>query len=352
MSQGPQNLTINYSLPQVKQLSDGSLPGVVMGQSPFDNISFYGKAPVPSLLQGSLVGANGVFNTYTTSQSPAAVTANTTTEYAMTVTGVKATDMVIGVSKPTAQAGLIFGSARVSGANTVDVSYGNLTGSTITPTTTESYIIETVPATLQFPAVTLSPASVAATTVQEQQFTVTGVQPGMSMAVNKPTLQAGLLITNVRAVAANTVGITFANLTGAAITPTASQSYLFYGAAGLAIQPVMETISATLSPVSVAANTSAEQSFTVNGLNAGTSVTVTKPSTTGGLMLGNARVSAANTLSLTFGNMTAAAITPPTETYIIGYYPEAAPAAGSTNAQLATVGTAATITLQNLGLTN
>lgn len=351
MSQGPQNLTINYSLPQVKQLSDGSLPGVCMGQSPADNIGFFGETPVPAILQGSMVNANGVLTVYTSSQSPAAVTANTTSEVSMTVTGVAATDMLVALIKPTAQAGLVVGSGRVSATNTVRATLGNLTGATITPTTTESYLVVTASAGLQFPAVTLSPASVAPNTTMEQQFTVTGIQPGMVVAVNKPTTQAGLMITNARAVAANTIGITFLNDTAAAITPTAAESYRVFGAQGLHVQPVMQEITASLSPASVAANTSAEQTFTVPGLIAGTAITVDKPSLTTGLTMGGERVSAANTLAITFGNATANAITPPTEVYTIGLYPDVAPAAGSANAQLAAIGTDPAFVLAQLGLT-
>jgi hypothetical protein len=69
-------------------------------------------------------------------------------------------------------------------------------------------------------------------------------------------------------------------------------------------------ISVTLSPAAVAANTSAEQTFTVNGLAVGDWVGVIKPTTQAGLAVTGARVSAANTLAIAFGNFTAASITP------------------------------------------
>ena len=69
-------------------------------------------------------------------------------------------------------------------------------------------------------------------------------------------------------------------------------------------------ISVTLSPAQVAANTSAEQTFTVNGLQSGDFVSVNKPTTQAGLGIVGARVSAANTLAITFGNYTGSAITP------------------------------------------
>jgi hypothetical protein len=74
--------------------------------------------------------------------------------------------------------------------------------------------------------------------------------------------------------------------------------------------PKQSVISVTLSPVAVAANTSAEQTFAVAGLEAGDHVAVNKPSAQAGLGIVGARVSAANTLAITFGNFTAGSITP------------------------------------------
>lgn len=74
---------------------------------------------------------------------------------------------------------------------------------------------------------------------------------------------------------------------------------------------------AALSPAIVAANTSAEQTFTVTGLAVGdVVVAINKPTTQAGLGIVGMRVSAANTLAITFGNFTASGITPTAaETY-------------------------------------
>jgi hypothetical protein len=53
------------------------------------------------------------------------------------------------------------------------------------------------------------------------------VTAGDVVFVNKPTAQAGLGIAGVRASGENQVGINFCNVTLSAITPTASQSYVF-----------------------------------------------------------------------------------------------------------------------------
>lgn len=76
-------------------------------------------------------------------------------------------------------------------------------------------------------------------------------------------------------------------------------------------------VSRTLTPASVAANTSAEQDFTVLNLKVGDLVHVNKPSLNAGLVVGNARVKAADTLSITFGNLTGSPIVPTAEAYLI-----------------------------------
>lgn len=74
----------------------------------------------------------------------------------------------------------------------------------------------------------------------------------------------------------------------------------------------------TISPAIVAANTTAEQTFTVTGVQVGDVVSVTKPTAQAGLGVVGARVSAANTVAITFSNNTAAGITPTAaETYVV-----------------------------------
>lgn len=66
----------------------------------------------------------------------------------------------------------------------------------------------------------------------------------------------------------------------------------------------------TISPSSVAPNTTAEQTFAVGGLQLGDMVDISKPTTQGGLGIVNTRVSAAGVLAIAFVNATAATITP------------------------------------------
>ena len=87
-----------------------------------------------------------------------------------------------------------------------------------------------------------------------------------------------------------------------------------------------------LTPVSVAANTSAEQTFTVTGLPMTNStpgtVGISKPSHQYGLAMGGARISAQDTLAINYENLTSSAITPVSETYLIACLNGIPPLAG------------------------
>lgn len=80
----------------------------------------------------------------------------------------------------------------------------------------------------------------------------------------------------------------------------------------------LKLISIALSPALIVLNTTAEQTFTVPGLAVGDWVFVNKPTAQAGLGIVGCRVSAANTLAITFSNNTGASITPTaSQTYLI-----------------------------------
>lgn len=75
----------------------------------------------------------------------------------------------------------------------------------------------------------------------------------------------------------------------------------------------------TISPAQVAANTTAEQTFTVTGARVGDVVFVSKPTAQAGLGVVNVRVTASNTIGITFSNNTGSPITPTaSEVYQVG----------------------------------
>ena len=76
-------------------------------------------------------------------------------------------------------------------------------------------------------AVSLTPAAVLANTTSEQSFTIQGLQVNDLVNVNINGAQtAGIIIANCRITAANTVAISFGNITGGTLTPVAG-SYAF-----------------------------------------------------------------------------------------------------------------------------
>jgi hypothetical protein len=79
-------------------------------------------------------------------------------------------------------------------------------------------------------------------------------------------------------------------------------------------------VTASFDVASVAADTTAEQTFTVPGLKTGDMVMVNKPALDAGLGVANARVSAADTIAITFVNATAAPVDPSAETYSIFWF--------------------------------
>jgi hypothetical protein len=77
-------------------------------------------------------------------------------------------------------------------------------------------------------------------------------------------------------------------------------------------------IKQVLTPASVGANTTSEQTFNVPGVLPGDSIDINKASHQAGLGITNVRASAAGVLAITFMNNTAAPIVPVSEQYIIG----------------------------------
>lgn len=84
------------------------------------------------------------YGRYAAAQSPALVAANTCASQSFTFTGIRAADILIGVNKPTEQAGLSVMPGHVSAANTLTLNFCNNTGAGITPTAAETYNVVVV----------------------------------------------------------------------------------------------------------------------------------------------------------------------------------------------------------------
>ena len=332
---------------------DATVPGAIYGVPAAGPVT---QPTQPSQAVASFALGQSAIVVYTTVLSPAAVNANTCVEQALTVTGIQAGSLVF-VNKPATQAGLGIASSRVSAANTIQVTFFNVTAGNITPTATQNYsIVEIRPPLIQ--SVALSPAIVATLTTAEQVFSITpaanaaglsgnqvgltsgvtalnqnppassalaaGVEPSslnrtrvtvgnpQTVIVNKPTSQAGLGVVNARISANNELALTFLNTSGAGITPTAAETYLFFASRGLALTSPYVTYLVHVGTLAQTNTiTTAEQTVTVNGLAAGDKIVgVSKPTAQAGLGICGWRVTAANTLGITFNNPTAAGITP------------------------------------------
>lgn len=78
------------------------------------------------------------------------------------------------------------------------------------------------------------------------------------------------------------------------------------------------TTQLVINPGSISGNTSVEQTFTMPGLRTRDVVlAVVKPTLTTGFDVGNVRISADNTIAITFNNNTGSPIDAPSETYTI-----------------------------------
>lgn len=261
--------------------------------------------------------------------SPAAVGPNAVVEQQFTVTGVVA-GQLLQVSKPTAQAGIDIVGVRAVSNNTAGVTFANFTAATVTPTASESYSFQTlngIDAAVNFMVFSMNAGAIGAIgaglVVTGGATTFTGAL-ATDIPIGPPAqVTAQAAATNATApifsiVAADTMTMYFLSA-GSGATPTANLTYdqVIFRQAPAA--PLL-IYSQALTPVSVAANTTAEQTFTVTGLISGTPVWVNKPSWTSGLGIVGVRVSATNTLAINFLNNTATAIVPPVETYIIGNF--------------------------------
>lgn len=77
-------------------------------------------------------------------------------------------------------------------------------------------------------------------------------------------------------------------------------------------------VSTTLTPVAITTITAAEQTFTIPGLQVGDQVTVSPQfAWTGLTSIAGTRVTAANTLGISFVNTTAGSLTPPAGIYLL-----------------------------------
>jgi hypothetical protein len=305
--------------------------------------------PMQSMSQAFPLGTIATYNA--NAGSPANAATISTNEIALTVAGLAATDFILGVNKPTAQAGMGICNIRANAANSVGVGYTNPTAANVVPTASETYVVTALRNGNPISA-NLVPVLVPLNSTNEQTFTLAGsgaagtailngagqvtgvnmsatgaspgsnyffpptinfvggggsgatgvaivnsgqvvgvqmtnlgagytsaptvmfiggnnIAPGMVVAVNKPTLQAGLGIGNVRVAGNNQIAIQFFNNSAANITPTANESYSFVALNEVAaLSPVTQVVATLANCTAAAANTSNQTSAAVTGVMA------------------------------------------------------------------------------------
>ena len=242
------------------------------------------------------------------------------------------------VNKAAQQAGLGITNVQVLADNQIGITYVNYTSAAITPTAPETYqvmALDPIGALSNKVEISIPVTSASATgqsaAITEYSIGANGVlasdMPGVPV---KPTHTANLAPIMGRAVA-NGITLAIINPSGTTVTPAGPENYIV---PLLRNQPVAPSAGylQLLTPTSVAANTTAEQTFTVTGLiytnSTPSTVEVRKPSVTTGIEIVGYRVTAANTLGITYQNTTAAAIVPPAEYYQILNWQDVSPAAG------------------------
>ena len=318
LSASTQTLAINYT-----NISTGALTPTA--SETYDVIEL--KAGSPLVTSASL--------------SPAAVNINTTVEQIFTLAttagqpNVCLPGTIALVNKPTAQSGLAYSPfARVVGVNQVGITFGYVgsattaASSTITPTAAETWTMAFLPQLNAFNPTYIYgiPSGATATgnsTTLEQTSQVIGIYANdVITGISRATTQAGVFIGSYRvtsglpATTSGVIGINYGSVVTSS-TPTTSEVLLCTIQRQVPLNPLM-LYNALLTATTCPATTSVEVTTTVQGLVVSTSVLINKPTCTPGIIVGNARVSAANTLAVEYMNLTTTSINVPAETYLVG----------------------------------
>lgn len=276
--------------------------------------------------------------TTTAALTPAAVPATSTVEQIFTITGnVCYPGTIAIVNKPAAQTSLAYSQfGRVVGLNQVGITYINtLSTAAITPTA-ETYSFAFLPQLNCFnpTVIYMVPQGQAATNASSTTWetsaatglVTTDVCCGVGIALSSAALSSTSIGTPY-VTSAGVLQIPYTTVLGAQ-TPPASQTLSVTVQKAFPLNPNM-LYSTTLVGTTCAATTTVEATTTVTGLLVSSSVSVmpTGP-LPAGVFVANARVSAANTIAVTYINPTTTAVVIPTTGALIGNIQMQGPGAG------------------------
>lgn len=299
-----------------ERLDYGSPDGSKWGGSATDKLGFFDGTPQAQYAATAVQATTraGTIRLFVVPASTGAHSYSSSAEETMTASSL-ASDSCVVIARSSTTPGIAIAGYRVSAADTFGVTMMNVsTGATIVPVSTQAYqMIEFKANGGMVTTVSWSPTAVAASTTAEQSVTVPGAMPGQMVVVNKPTQQTALGIANARVTAASTVAVAFANISSAAITPTASETYTF------ALVPTMHAVSpvvhygvpATTVSAAIPVSSTVEQTTTLMNLNAtDIFLAVSAPAYQVGRLFGDGNINSSGVLSISQGSFSSAAVTP------------------------------------------
>lgn len=288
------------------QLGTSSSEGAQAGKAATDLVGLFGAAPVPQrsnpmqqIIQGFSGGQVIVFGS---NQVPLAnVAASTTAEQAnMTLEGLLSTDVILAVSKATANANTGVCGYRVSAVNTVALNFSGPSNANANLASNEVQWSVAVARGMNSFTQNLVPTVVAANSTSEQTFTVGGSGATATAYVNGAGQITGINVT--------ASGTGYAVPPQVVITPSGSTGI---GATAQAVVASSGVVSAIVTDPGSGYTTAPTISFLSSSYVApGMMVSVSKAASQAGLGIGNVRIPAKNQIAITYFNNSAANITP------------------------------------------
>ena len=322
----------------MKQLSDGNAEGTILGQSPSDRISRYGNIPITQRLnptQQNVQAYNiGALMAYQANDGAAANANTMTTNIAnITVAGLLTTDFILGVSKPTAQAGMGICNFRAQAANTMELTYCNPTAANVATTANETLAVtalrglNVINTNISLPALTANGSAEYIATIQGanatgtaytnangQVYQIVPVTQGAGYYTPPQVIFPGAPVTT-RVQVGTAAGLPAANNTSNVEPPFQGACATAIVANGGVVGYQMTSMGSgyapnTTFPITVAGG---------NNLTPGLAVAINKTSAANaGLGIGNVRVAGPYQIGITYFNDTAANLSPPAnDTYQI-----------------------------------
>lgn len=274
--------------------------------------------------------------------SPPVVAVSSITETLFTVTGV-AVGSLLAIQKPSFQNFLGIVGMRVAANNQIGVSFMNLSSAPVTPTAAELYqyvalngLVANSNIMVAMINTSAAPLTVSAGTMNTVTMTVTGLSVSTDFPLGVSRSYYGYQNGAVTTYAPVAARVSQANLlevlyiaagagaqAGAVTSVVTPANYDILAvpflrqnaAAPLWVQSVM------LTPTAIGALTCTEVQLAVSNITVSTVVWGNKPSQTPGIGIVGWRAVSANVIGITYVNNTAATITPPAETYVVGNFP-------------------------------